>query len=106
MFHDLTQEQDHLTLLYWCYYNDNVRQKYMTNSLYVQVSVYAPADLIDDAALAIDVAPKILSFYEDFYNIPYPLTKSGMFGFYSVGHYLAVYIIPYIREFHILYVTK
>ncbi|KAK2162015.1 hypothetical protein LSH36_106g02029 [Paralvinella palmiformis] len=40
------------------------------------VSIYAPADLIDEASLAIDVAPKILSFYEDFYNIPYPLAKS------------------------------
>ena len=45
----------------------------------LQVSVYAPAHLIDQTQFALDVATKVLEFYEEFYGLKYPLKKSGWY---------------------------
>ncbi|XP_065566563.1 glutamyl aminopeptidase-like isoform X2 [Artemia franciscana] len=41
----------------------------------VSVSVYAPPDQITQASFALDVATKVMDFYEDFFGVPYPLPK-------------------------------
>jgi len=42
-----------------------------------QVSVYAPVELIDQTEYALDVATKVLDYYESYYGVSYPLHKSG-----------------------------
>jgi len=42
-----------------------------------QVSVYAPSELIDQTEYALSVATTVLDFYEKYYGIRYPLSKSG-----------------------------
>ena len=41
------------------------------------MSVYAPTELIDQTEYALNVATKVLDFYESYYGIKYPLHKSG-----------------------------
>ncbi|MBN3289455.1 ERAP1 aminopeptidase, partial [Polypterus senegalus] len=43
----------------------------------VKVSVYANPEKIDQAYYALEAAVKLLDFYEDYFNIPYPLPKQG-----------------------------
>ena len=45
----------------------------------VSVSVYAPPDQITQASFALDVATKVMDFYEDFFGVPYPLPKLGKY---------------------------
>lgn len=42
-----------------------------------QISVYAVPDKISQAEYALDAAVKLLDFYDDYFNIPYPLPKQG-----------------------------
>jgi glutamyl aminopeptidase len=42
----------------------------------IQVSIYAPAELIDQTDYALYIAKNTLEFYETYYGIKYPLTKS------------------------------
>lgn len=42
-----------------------------------QISVYAVPEKIDQTALALDAAVKLLDFYDDYFDIPYPLPKQG-----------------------------
>ncbi|KAM5298200.1 endoplasmic reticulum aminopeptidase 1 [Ctenodactylus gundi] len=44
----------------------------------VKVSVYAMPDKIDQADYALDAAVTLLEFYEDYFNIPYPLPKQDL----------------------------
>ena len=44
----------------------------------LQVSVYAVPDKINQADYALDAAVTLLEFYEDYFNIPYPLPKQGI----------------------------
>jgi adipocyte-derived leucine aminopeptidase len=39
--------------------------------------VYAVPDKINQADYALDAAVTLLEFYEDYFNIPYPLPKQG-----------------------------
>lgn len=45
--------------------------------LSLQVSIYAVPDKIHQADYALDAAVTLLEFYEDYFNIPYPLPKQG-----------------------------
>ncbi|KAL1783790.1 endoplasmic reticulum aminopeptidase 1 [Sigmodon hispidus] len=44
----------------------------------VKVSVYAVPDKINQADYALDAAVTLLEFYEDYFNIPYPLPKQDL----------------------------
>jgi len=39
--------------------------------------MYAPAELINQTEYALKIATKVLDFYESYYDIKYPLQKSG-----------------------------
>lgn len=39
--------------------------------------VWAPKDQLDQAEFAIEVAPKVLEYYEDFFKVDFPLPKQG-----------------------------
>uniref|UniRef100_A0A8C2WE39 Aminopeptidase n=1 Tax=Cyclopterus lumpus TaxID=8103 RepID=A0A8C2WE39_CYCLU len=41
----------------------------------VKISIYAVAEKIDQTAFALDAAVKLLDFYDDYFDIPYPLPK-------------------------------
>ena len=43
----------------------------------VQVSVYAPAEQIDQTTFALEMSTKVLTYYEDFFGVKYPLSKQG-----------------------------
>uniref|UniRef100_A0A8C1MZH4 Aminopeptidase n=1 Tax=Cyprinus carpio TaxID=7962 RepID=A0A8C1MZH4_CYPCA len=44
----------------------------------VQISVYAVPEKIDQAEFALDAAVKLLDFYDDYFDIPYPLPKQDL----------------------------
>ncbi|XP_078107353.1 endoplasmic reticulum aminopeptidase 1b [Sander vitreus] len=44
----------------------------------VQISVYAVAEKINQTAFALDAAVELLDFYEDYFDIPYPLPKQDL----------------------------
>ncbi|XP_070425718.1 endoplasmic reticulum aminopeptidase 1 isoform X2 [Equus przewalskii] len=44
----------------------------------VKVSIYAVPDKINQADYALDTAVTLLEFYEDYFNIPYPLPKQDL----------------------------
>ncbi|KAI9536940.1 Endoplasmic reticulum aminopeptidase 1 [Dissostichus eleginoides] len=44
----------------------------------VKISVYAVPEKIDQTAFALDAAVKLLDFYEDYFDIPYPLPKQDL----------------------------
>ena len=44
----------------------------------VQVRVFAPEDQINQAHYAVEVAVKVLNYYNDFFGVDYPLPKQGM----------------------------
>ena len=43
----------------------------------LQVRVFAPEDQISQASYALEVAVKVLDYYNSFFGIPYPLPKQG-----------------------------
>lgn len=44
----------------------------------VKISVYAVPEKIDQTAFALDAAVKLLDFYDDYFDIPYPLPKQDL----------------------------
>uniref|UniRef100_A0A8C2YWC0 Aminopeptidase n=1 Tax=Cyclopterus lumpus TaxID=8103 RepID=A0A8C2YWC0_CYCLU len=44
----------------------------------VKISIYAVAEKIDQTAFALDAAVKLLDFYDDYFDIPYPLPKQDL----------------------------
>ncbi|XP_072520732.1 endoplasmic reticulum aminopeptidase 1b [Salminus brasiliensis] len=44
----------------------------------VKISVYAVPEKIDQAELALDAAVRLLDFYDDYFDIPYPLPKQDL----------------------------
>ncbi|XP_046879168.1 endoplasmic reticulum aminopeptidase 1b isoform X1 [Hypomesus transpacificus] len=44
----------------------------------VKISVYAVPDKIDQTSFALDAAVKLLDFYDDYFDIPYPLPKQDL----------------------------
>ncbi|KAK7934373.1 hypothetical protein WMY93_005269 [Mugilogobius chulae] len=44
----------------------------------VEISVYAVPDKIDQTAFALNAAVKLLDFYDDYFDIPYPLPKQDL----------------------------
>ncbi|XP_077988862.1 endoplasmic reticulum aminopeptidase 1-like [Glandiceps talaboti] len=44
----------------------------------VNVRVYAPSDQIHEATFSVATGAKVLSHYEEFFNVPYPLPKQDM----------------------------
>lgn len=44
----------------------------------VMISVYAVPEKIDQTAFALDAAVKLLDFYDDYFDIPYPLPKQDL----------------------------
>lgn len=60
-----------------------------------QMRFYAPPDQIDQVEYAVSIGGKIMTFFEKYYNIKYPLPKSGK----STRHRVP---ISFFREFHFL----
>ncbi|XP_070179100.1 glutamyl aminopeptidase-like, partial [Littorina saxatilis] len=48
------------------------------NKQKTMVRVFAPEDQIDQAHYALEVAVKVLDYYNDFFGVPYPLPKQDM----------------------------
>ena len=46
-------------------------------NVHMQVSVWSRPDVNDQTHYALDIATKVLSFYEQSFGIPYPLPKLG-----------------------------
>ncbi|KAK2837913.1 hypothetical protein Q5P01_015125 [Channa striata] len=44
----------------------------------VKISIYAVPEKIDQTAFALDAAVKLLDFYDDYFDIPYPLPKQDL----------------------------
>lgn len=44
----------------------------------VKISVYAVPEKIDQTSFALDAAVKLLDFYDDYFDIPYPLPKQDL----------------------------
>ncbi|MBN3324172.1 ERAP1 aminopeptidase, partial [Atractosteus spatula] len=44
----------------------------------VKISVYTVPEKIDQAEFALEAAARLLDFYEDYFNIPYPLPKQDL----------------------------
>uniref|UniRef100_A0A8C6USU0 Aminopeptidase n=1 Tax=Neogobius melanostomus TaxID=47308 RepID=A0A8C6USU0_9GOBI len=44
----------------------------------VKISIYAVPEKIDQTAYALDAAVKLLDFYDDYFDIPYPLPKQDL----------------------------
>ncbi|KAL6114743.1 erap1 [Pungitius sinensis] len=44
----------------------------------VKISVYAVPEKIDQTAFALDAAVRLLDFYDDYFDIPYPLPKQDL----------------------------
>ncbi|KAI4882934.1 hypothetical protein NFI96_030329, partial [Prochilodus magdalenae] len=44
----------------------------------IKISVYAVPEKIDQAEFALDAAVKLLDFYDDYFDIPYPLPKQDL----------------------------
>lgn len=44
----------------------------------VEISVYAVPEKIDQTGFALDAAVKLLDFYDDYFDIPYPLPKQDL----------------------------
>uniref|UniRef100_A0A667XZX8 Aminopeptidase n=1 Tax=Myripristis murdjan TaxID=586833 RepID=A0A667XZX8_9TELE len=45
---------------------------------FLSISVYAVPEKIDQTAFALDAAVKLLDFYDDYFDIPYPLPKQDL----------------------------
>ena len=43
----------------------------------VKVSVYAPITMISQANYSLNIATQILEYYQEFFDVPYPLPKLG-----------------------------
>lgn len=43
-----------------------------------KISVWTRPEALESARYALEVAPKILSFFEEYFKIPYPLPKIDM----------------------------
>lgn len=59
-------------------------------------SVWTRADAINSASYALEIGPKVLNFYEKYFNISYPLPKVDMISlpdFTAGGAYLVQLII-------------
>lgn len=57
-----------------------------------QISVYAVPEKIDQTALALDAAVKLLDFYDDYFDIPYPLPKQGQWKYLLVWSHKKEYL--------------
>lgn len=51
----------------------------------LQISIYAVPEKIDQTAFALDAAVKLLDFYDDYFDIPYPLPKQGQWKSHCVS---------------------
>lgn len=45
----------------------------------LQVSVWAPAEQIEQGRFALEVGVKVLAYYEKIFDVKYPLPKQGMY---------------------------
>lgn len=53
------------------------------------MTFYAPPEEIGMVKYAIETASKILPFYEEYYNVSYPLPKAGKI--FQITHFIAPY---------------
>jgi glutamyl aminopeptidase len=61
-----------------CFIVCDFEKKSKTTKKGVDVTVYAPRGRIAQTNYALDVGVKVLEYYEEFFNIPYPLPKQDM----------------------------
>jgi len=54
---------------------------------FFQIRVWSRKDAVESTSLALSVAENVLNYYEEFFNIPYPLPKMGKLTF-SRQHYI------------------
>ncbi|XP_049864292.1 endoplasmic reticulum aminopeptidase 1-like isoform X3 [Schistocerca gregaria] len=75
-----------------------------TNRRDINVSVYAPRDLIPQAKFALKTATDIMDYYEDFFRVQYPLPKQDLIAIpdFAAGAMENWGLITY-RETSILY---
>ncbi|RCN49753.1 peptidase family M1 [Ancylostoma caninum] len=43
----------------------------------VRIRIYAEAEKLNDTSLALSLTPRLLAFFEDYFQLPYPLEKLG-----------------------------
>ncbi|KAK6022723.1 hypothetical protein OSTOST_11566, partial [Ostertagia ostertagi] len=43
----------------------------------VRVRIYAEEGKLNDTSMALDLVPRLLAFFEDYFQLPYPLMKLG-----------------------------
>lgn len=68
-------------------------------------TVWARSDAIKSAKYALEVGPKVLQFYEKFFNIPYPLPKVDMISlpdFTAGGEIIIISILVTFCEMQML----
>jgi len=51
----------------------------------IKINVWAPEDQISQAEYAISIAPKVLDYYEEFFNVNFPLPKQDMIAIPDFG---------------------
>jgi aminopeptidase N len=64
-----------------CYIVCDFQYKSSTDKQGVKFRVYARPNVVENTAYAARIGPKILDFYTDFFDIPYPLPKQGTLTF-------------------------
>lgn len=45
----------------------------------VEVSIYTPPGLLSQANFALQSAVQVMDYYDEFFGVPYPLPKQGIF---------------------------
>ena len=54
--------------------------------------IWSRADLYDQTAYAAEVGPKILKYYEEYFNIKFPLPKQDMIAIPGMVLYMVLYV--------------
>lgn len=67
-------------------YIESFTEKVLVKGKPIPVRIYTTKGLIEDARLALDVAPKIVDYFSDIFGIDYPLPKLDLLAVHSFSH--------------------